>query len=264
MIYYYSGCGNSRWLANELAAGLGEELFFIPDLLRSMGMLPGGEGRKTSDPMEIDVDARPLGFVFPIYAWAAPVLVEDFVSAVRWKGTPSYVWFACTCGDEMGMTRVTFAKILKKSGLILDAAYCFQMPETYLCMPGFHLDSEDGARAKIEAAKAKLPRILENIRAHGKVDELIVGSLPRLKSYLIRPAFVKNASDRQYRVLDACTGCGKCVRVCPLRNVKLVDGRPQWQGGCTQCMACYQYCPVNAIQFGNFTRGKGQYHFPDK
>jgi len=257
MIYYYSGCGNSRWVAEELAKGLDEQLAFIPDLQREM-QAAEGEGEKLAT---VNVEGQAVGFVFPVYAWAAPQLVEDFVLSVKWEGKPSYVWMACTCGDEMGMTHRMFAATLEKVGMTMDAAFCFQMPETYLCFPGFKLDTEEGAKAKVEAARKKLPGAVASIRNHEKVEDLIIGSMPRLKSYLIRPGFVNNVTDSKYHVLDTCISCGKCEKVCPLHNVKMVDGKPQWQGHCTQCMACYQYCPTNSVQFATYTKGKGQYHF---
>ena len=252
MIFYYSGCGNSRWIADELAKGLEDKLEFIPDLLRKMDSEAG---------LTLNVDGDSLGFVFPIYAWAAPKLVEEFVLKVSWKGVPSQVWFACTCGDEMGLTLKTFRQTLAKAGLRLDSCYCFQMPETYLCFPGFHLDTEEGAQRKITAAKEKLPKVIESIRNAERVEDTIVGSMPRLKSGLIRDAFNLFVSDKGYRVLESCTGCGVCAKHCPLHNIRMVDGRPRWQGNCTQCMACYHYCPQNAIQYKSFTKDKGQYHF---
>lgn len=249
MIFYYSGCGNSRWIAQQIAASLDENLLFIPDLQR--------EGFEQYDCS----DSESIGFVFPIYAWAAPKLVEDFVLSVKWNGKPKYVWFACTCGDEMGMTYQTFAKTLALKGLELDAAFCFQMPETYLCFPGFKLDTEAGAKKKIAIAEQKLPSAIASIKACEKVTDLIVGSLPRIKSFLLKPGFGLIMTDKKYHTLETCTGCGKCAKVCPLHNIKIVDKKPVWQGHCTQCMACYQYCPQNAIQFASYTRGKGQYHF---
>ena len=34
MIFYFSGTGNTRFVAKEIAAGIGEDLLFIPDLIR--------------------------------------------------------------------------------------------------------------------------------------------------------------------------------------------------------------------------------------
>ena len=123
MIFYYSGCGNSRWIAEQLAVRLDEELVFIPDFLQG--------GIKEY----VIKDGESIGFVFPVYSWAAPQLVERFVLETKWTGKAGYVWFACTCGDEMGFTRRTFARTLERAGLVLDACFHFVMPETYLAFP---------------------------------------------------------------------------------------------------------------------------------
>lgn len=249
MIFYYSGCGNSRWIAEQLAGRLDEKLTFIPELMQ-------GDGREYAIS-----EGESVGFVFPVYSWAAPELVERFVLETKWSGKPRYVWFACTCGDEMGFTRRTFAKTLRRAGLELDACFCFVMPETYLAFPGFRLDTKEREQAKIDDARNKLPWVSGKISLCQQVWDEKIGWLPYTKSYLIRPLFVRMAGDSKYHVLDTCIGCGKCQKVCPLGNVTMVDGRPQWNGNCTQCMACYHYCPQNAIQYGNYTRNKGQYFF---
>lgn len=249
MIFYYSGCGNSRWVAEELAAGLQEQVSFIPDLQREgMNEYSIAEGER-------------IGFVFPIYAWGAPKLVEDFVQQVTWQGKADYVWFACTCGDEMGYAHRDFKKTLSQAGLELSGTFCFIMPETYLCYPGFHLDTKENADRKTAMAREKMPWVIEQIAGKKEVVDQVVGSVPGIKSGLIRPGFVKYMSDKKYRTTEACNGCGTCAKKCPLHNIVMKDGRPEWQGNCTQCMACYHYCPKNAVQYGKATRGKGQYHF---
>lgn len=34
MIFYFSGTGNTRWVAEQIAEALNEELLYIPDLIR--------------------------------------------------------------------------------------------------------------------------------------------------------------------------------------------------------------------------------------
>lgn len=117
---------------------------------------------------------------------------------------------------------------------------------------------------KIQDARAKLPSVIRQINAKANVFDEHLGPMPFLKSYIIRPAFVRLVSDRKYLSTDDCTGCGKCMKVCPVGNVTLgEDHRPHWHGACIECMACYHYCPHNAIQYGSYTREKGQYHFPE-
>jgi len=261
MIFYFSGCGNSKHAAETLAAGLNDTLVFIPEAAR--------ENRYEYELAE----GERLGFVFPIYSWAPPKLVMDFLEKVSVKAGPStgsgtltpYVYFACTCGDNCGHTEKVFRKAVEEKGWQLSACFSVQMPETYIGMAGFKLDSEENAKKKIAAADEKLARFMPRLINKEQFSEMTVGFLPRLKTYLVNPGFNQYATDdTKYLSTDKCIGCGKCVSVCPLQNITLENNRPKWLGHCTMCMACYHHCPVNAIQYGKGTVGKGQYYFGKK
>lgn len=250
MIFYFSGCGNSRYVGQTLAQWLNDTLYFIPEMAR--------QGRYDYTLSE----GEKLGFVFPVYSWAPPQLVLDFVKQLQFAGKPDYVYFACTCGDQCGQTEKIFRNALKEKGWELSACFSLQMPETYIGMPGFKLDTEERAKEKIEAAKASVMRNIPRLINNEKFSEMTVGGFAWLKSHLINKSFNKYATDdSKYRFTEKCISCGKCVEVCPLQNITLEDGHPKWNGHCTMCMGCYHHCPVNAIQYGKATEGKGQYYF---
>ncbi len=257
MIFYFSGCGNSKHVAETIAAGLNDTLVFIPDAVR--------ENRYEYELAE----GERLGFVFPVYSWAPPKLVLDFVEKMTVKvgpstgsGTLPYTYFACTCGDNCGHTEKVFRKAVEDIGWSLSACFSVQMPETYIGMAGFKLDTEKNAQLKIERADGVLTRNIPRLLNKECFSEIVKGSLPWLKTYLVNPGFNSYATDdKKYISTDKCISCGKCVEVCPLQNVTLEDGHPKWNGNCTMCMACYHHCPVNAIQYGKGTVGKGQYYF---
>jgi ferredoxin len=250
MIFYFSGCGNSRFVAETIADKLNETLLFIPEETH----------KETAYQLKQD---ESLGFVFPVYAWAPPKFISKFISGLKFIGKPSYTYIVCTYGDECGKTREILSDTLKKAGLTMDAFFGVQMPETYINLPGFKLDTVENEKKKIEAAKKILPDICNRIGTREKdVNEMTVGPLPVLKSYLIKPLFYATLiSDRPFRVEETCTGCGICVKSCSFHNIELVNERPQWKHHCIGCMSCYHHCPVNAINFGNATVGKGQYYF---
>ena len=101
MIFYFSGCGNSKHVAETIAAGLNDSLIYIPEAAR--------EGRYEYTLAE----GERLGFVFPIYSWAPPKLVLDFVKKMTVKvpepvegpTLKPYIYFACTCGDNCGLAK---------------------------------------------------------------------------------------------------------------------------------------------------------------
>lgn len=249
MIFYYSGCGNSRFVAKSIAETLGDELVFIPQADR--------EGKT-------DYALKPgerLGFVFPIYSWRPPQLVLDFVERLRLAGTPSYTYMVVTYGDDAGMTEQVMDGALDRLGLKLDGAFGLTMPNTYVNMSFMNTDSPEVAQRKIDESKQRLVGVKQAIAERKCVSEVNRGGAPRLKTFVIGKGFTQWVSDKKYYSTDACVSCGKCVEVCPLQNIGLENGRPRWHGHCTHCEACYHYCPQNAVQFGKVTRGKGQYYF---
>lgn len=246
MIFYYSGCGNSAWVARALAEKCNDGLTFVP---------------KADGHYDLAEDEA-VGFVFPVYSWAPPDIVTDFVKRLSLSRKPAYVYMVCTCGDEAGLTAKLFGKCIARKGWHLDAAYSIQMPETYINLPGFKLDTPEGADLKIAAARKRIEGIAYDLNQRKRgVTDVVTGSMSWFKSVVTKWVFYKLLiTDKPFRVGEACVGCGICAKNCPVDNIRIVDGRPQWQHHCLSCMSCYHRCPQNAIQWGKGTKDKGQYY----
>lgn len=251
MIFYYSGCGSSRWVAKRMAASTGERLVFIPDAQR--------EGK-----MQYTVKRDEcLGFVCPVYSWQPPLLVMDFIEHMDIDGTPAYTYLVLTYGDNAGKAQQMFSQGLARQALRLDAAYGVAMPNTYVNMSFMNIDTPEVAHGKMERAVKTVDEIVAHVAARDRLSTVVRGGAAWFKSRVIGSSFNKWLSDKGYRSTDACVGCGRCAEVCPLKNISIEGRRPVWHGHCTQCEACYHYCPQNAVQYGKATDGKGQFCFEE-
>jgi ferredoxin len=44
-----------------------------------------------------------------------------------------------------------------------------------------------------------------------------------------------------------CTGVGKCVEICPVSALKVVNGKVEVSDECIECGACVSECPTEAL-----------------
>ena len=103
MIFYFSGTGNSLWVARQLQESLQEPLYKLVDVLSSDQVYALGEEER-------------LGFVFPVYSWGPPEVVLEMISRLRLSREPSFLYFVCTCGDDAGKTAEVFCKAVERRG----------------------------------------------------------------------------------------------------------------------------------------------------
>ncbi|MCM1006017.1 MAG: EFR1 family ferrodoxin [Prevotella sp.] len=254
MIYYYSGTGNSANVANELSRLIGEKHppVNIPAALQSASL----------DVYTTDK----IGFVFPIYSWGVPPVVLDFTARLpREIFYKRYIWAVCTCGDEAGNAMKKFAKTIKKiSDRQLDLCMSVIMPNTYVLLPGFDVDTHDIAEEKLKAANTRLRLIADYIKEKKSCFyDVNTGSMPGLRS-LVYPFFKKwGMNTKKWKATNNCISCGLCTRICPVNNVNLSEnGKPVWGTNCLSCCACFHVCPKHAVEYGKVTCKKGQYLFP--
>ena len=193
-----------------------------------------------------------------MYAWGPPEIVLRFIRRLKMI-KPEYLFFVCTCGDDTGRTAQLFSSaVARKDGGVLPVTRS-PCRITYCFLPGFDVDDERNVETrKVHNAVARVRFINEEIasRVQTKHYNCHEGALPFTKSYLLRPLF--NAflmSPKPFHATEACIGCKKCEKVCPVGNITVTD-RPVWGGNCTQCLACYHVCPVHAVEYGKMNREK--------
>lgn len=241
MIFYFSGTGNSRWVAQELGRALGERAADICDVEEVPGLA---------------AEAR-VGVVFPIHAWGVP---EPVVAFLRRMEIPrrAFTFGVCTCGSEAGRAMDDLSRLIA-----LDSAYSIVMPNNYIVAAD--LEAPNVVREKLEHARASIATIAAEVVERKPVCRVHEGGLATIKTRLANQGFNRFArSTRPFRATDACIGCGLCARRCPAHAIEMRDGRPAWtRATCYQCLRCINGCPQAAIEYGKGTCGRGRYSIDD-
>ena len=254
MVFYFSGTGNSTFVATTLANFLSEPLKFIPDV----------------EPLTQDIpeDNRIL-FVFPVYSWGVPPLVSKFISDLgsefwdRVKERGITVDCVMTCGDEVALAPEMISKNLRKEGIELNSIWSVIMPNNYVILPGFDVDPKDLEKKKLEECEGRIMEISQSLLRGDRRVDVVRGNLPWIKTKLVFPLFKRwGIFPKKWHWLDSCISCGKCSKICPMLNVSMKNGHPEWGKKCCSCLGCYHVCPVHAVAYGRETRKKGQYLFP--
>lgn len=252
MIFYFTGTGNTKWVAQQLADATGDALRFIPDELRQATLR-----------YELDAEER-LGFCFPTHGWQPPRIVREFIrrATFHWpssSGKKPFTYAVTTCGDNMGHAMRILQKELKAKGLHADATYAVVMPESNVCFSFLHLDTPEREQQKIADAARRMTGICQQVlERHRGVEQLVRGAIPYTYTYVIGGYYNKHLiTDRKFWVdADSCIQCGLCAKLCPVGDI--TGKPPAWKhdGSCTNCLACYHHCPRHAIHWGSMKRGQ--------
>lgn len=246
MILYFSGTGNSKYVAERLADALSDELC---DLFQKI---------KTNDtaPME---SLTPWIIVTPTYAWRIPHIVSDWLHRTKLGGC-SNIYFVMTCGENIGNAGKYLAQLCAKKGLSYRGAAEIVMPENYIAL--FRTPTDAEAAEIVRNAEPVIDRTAEAIRQRLSLSQTKRSAADRISSGIVNdlfyPVFVHA---KKFKVTDRCISCGKCAALCPLSNIRLADGKPVWGGACTHCMACICRCPAEAIEYGAHSKGLPRYVF---
>ena len=246
MILYFSGTGNSNYVAKRIADARGDALVNLNDRI------------KASDTSSIETGERVI-IVTPTYAWRIPRVVRDWLRKTELRGAKQ-AWIVMTCGSEIGNADKYNRELCTEKAISCMGTAQIVMPENYIAM--FSAPQADKARQIVAKAEPDIDRAIADIQADQPFAPTRNNLYDRFMSGPVNPIFYKFfVKADAFTVSDTCIGCGQCAKRCPMNNVTLEDGKPIWGKACTHCMACICYCPVSAIEYGKKSVGQPRYHF---
>jgi ferredoxin len=242
-IFYFSGTGGCLAAAKKLCEEMPE---FSPVPIAAL------EGESS-----VSVDAGAVGLVFPLFYAGLPNIVDRFMKKLAFA-RPCYVFAVVACGFPWsGYALHKLKWMLGRKKQKLSAGFYLPMVDNFL--PHFDMPTPEDQEAVYASVDAKLAAIIECLKNRGRKVEHEKALLLYPSHAVYMPKLKQN--DRFFKADETCSSCGICQKVCPVGNIELKGGKPEWLHRCEFCLACIQYCPQKAIQWKDITQKKGRYHY---
>jgi ferredoxin len=220
-IYYFSGTGNTKAVAELLSQALDANLYNVEKVCRY------------EDKMII---------MHPVYAFGEPQIVLDFAECLPLAHKKVYI--IKTAGDNGRINDHAsdrLIKILERKGYEVVYDRLIMMGSNY-----FSAYNEGFVQLLYDIAKKKVDHIAKDIekgliRRHesNTLKQRLTHGVHHMENTYGRKQFSKNL-----RIKDHCITCMKCFNNCPTGNI---DSDLEFHDTCIMCMRCIYGCPVDAI-----------------
>ncbi|SDA14109.1 Flavodoxin domain-containing protein [Ruminococcus sp. YE71] len=247
MVLYFSATGNTKYAAETIAEKLGDRSLDLTDRI------------KRHDYSEI-YSNRPFVICCPVYVSEMPLFFMDYIKKVKLAGNRR-VYFVFTCGASAGISGGLAKSIVWKKHMIYMGSRFIVMPNNYIASDLFAGSDDGDILYRLETAKLAAQKIALAVKNRKQLKSRHIFLAEKAVTVPLVKLWVRTQQpSTPFHTSDKCVGCGKCVKVCPLNNITLVNKRPVWESPCAHCMACICSCPTEAIDYGNITQNKLKYH----
>lgn len=244
IIFYFSSTGNSLYVAKKIREGLGDcELISIPKAMKNN---------------EIKFQGDLIGFIFPLHSYGLPIIVREFLEKVEFNEQAYIFAVEVTGGGQSNLPILEMKDILRDKGDI-KSSIIIKYISNYTRMG--RNPTEKRAKDSINKNDEKLQDFIKSLKVRD------IKPLPKRYSILHKTFYniwkdSYGNKDKKFTVNNSCVGCAMCEKICPVDNIKLIDGQPKWNGICIDCMACINICPNKSINIGKGTEHKNRYRNP--
>lgn len=223
IIFYFTGTGNSLYIARQLAEA-NAELLSIPQMVK--------QGK-------YEFEADEIGIVYPIYGHMPPNMVRKFIQKAKLKA--GYKFAVLTYGARKCDAVEIWDRISRKAGHAFDYIATIVMVDNWL--PNFDMNEQIKMDKHIPE---NLQKITTDINGQRHWHEPVTEEERQMhRGFMQRSGLDPEVgflikSEKSFTVTDACIDCGICTYVCPRGNYELTSRGAKMSGDCEFCFACIQ------------------------
>ena len=200
--------------------------------------------------------------MFPAYYGGIPKIIDRFLESLN-VDESMMIYVVTNCNNLYGKSIKQVSAKLSAKNLKISGGWVIKMPGNYI--PMYDVNSMEVQKKKFAEEKIAVNHIVSVINNRGVEKIKTEHPLINLLFSKIEYKYIDEVShmDNSFVVTDKCIGCSKCASLCPVNNIKMVDGKPQWQHNCEMCLSCLHHCPKEAIEFGEKSVGRKRYVNPN-
>lgn len=244
LMLYFSGTGNSKYIAKQFAANMSADCHSIEENIDFTKLLS---------------ESDTVAVCYPIYGSCVPRIFREFVAQHTQSFAGKKLILFCTQMLFSGDGSRAFARLLPCLENQVIYAEHFRMPNNICNFWLFPVKDKERIRKK-RAADRKLEQVCKDIQ-NGIVKRRgwnYFSTFLGKTQNLLWPIIERN--DRgSFTVDNDCNRCGLCVRCCPVQNLALTENGIQQKNNCILCYRCANICPKKAATVMLHTKPKRQY-----
>ncbi|WHH60034.1 EFR1 family ferrodoxin [Petroclostridium sp. X23] len=154
-----------------------------------------------------------------------------------------------------------FTDLLKGISYTVIYAEHFNMPNNICNFFLFPVASKEKTKKYVISAEHKINKICENIK-NGIIKKRGFNIFSKYLGLFCQRfyfhSFEKKAK-RDVKITADCIDCAKCTKICPMKNLKIINNKIEQNGNCTLCYRCVNMCPQKAITVFIHSKVKQQY-----
>ncbi len=186
---------------------------------------------------------------YPVQFSNIPKILKDFITDNPSVWTGRKVFVIATMGLFSGDGAGILARLLTGYGAIITGGLHLKMPDSIGDEKALKRPLSKN-RELVSRAEQKIEMAVQELKnGHPPQDGLSfwnhLAGLFGQRLYFYNK--VKNYSNKLKIDKSKCVGCGKCVSVCPMKNISLVEEQAMPHDKCTMCYRCISLCPAQAI-----------------